>query len=247
MKSHVPSSFSCTQHGISPESETKPPGRFQMLINKTKHLAAPTPGLGIFFHHVNCRPGDAIDLGAGGGRDSRALKNNGWKVIAIDTSAHVRDALSDVEGESLRVHHGTLQSAKMESETVDLVNAQRVLPFIHGDALDATLAEAANVLRPGGHLCASFFGPAHSWNDGKHPALVFHTKEEIEALLKNAGLQVRTIQSSTNPSRAANGEMVSSWHEINVIAQKKMPMKTGGSRIQKLRDLVELPKKPSVR
>src|SRR6185312_8673525 len=83
-----------------------------------------------------------------------------------------------------------LQDARVDSKSCDLITGQRVLPYIHGKALDETLAEAARILAPDGHFCASFFGPRHSFNDGKHPRHSFHSNENIYSLLDKAEFRI---------------------------------------------------------
>jgi len=199
------------------------------VVRATAHYKSPTAGLNTFlkkYGAVTQEPHKvAIDLGAGGGRDTRALAANGWRITAVDTSPETVKALSDTDSNQVEVFQGTLQQAKVSDGAIGLVNAQRVLPYLVAEDLRDTLRETARILRPGGHLCASFFGPNHTWNDGEHEP-TFHSQKDIQQLLSEAGLTIIEMHSWNKPLKSAKGKLVPNWHEINVIAEKKKPQQS---------------------
>ena len=206
---------------------TSAPGvGFEGVIKNTASAQTPTPGLSLLFNHVGANYFDkrrqVVDLGAGGGRDTRCFNKKNCHVTAIDPSADVLRSIA--EGPGVKVVHGTLQDAGLEPGTTDVINAQRVLPFIHGEALKDTLAGIAAALKPGGYLSASVFGPEHSWNDGQHPRLRFQTEGDIRQLLEEKGLKMEASQAPKYPNyKAGNGETVKNWHEIQFVAVKPIP------------------------
>ena len=103
------------------------------------------------------RPGSAVDLGAGEGRNSLWLARRGWDVTAVDASAVALDRLAAVaaaEGLSIRTVVDDLVAISPESpeasDSFDLV----VLAYVHPEGVGRAelLAAAAASLRPGGHL-----------------------------------------------------------------------------------------------
>jgi SAM-dependent methyltransferase len=194
------------------------------VAQATAHRSSATPGLKAFLDQPDMadirRTGVAIDLGAGGGRDTRALIRAGWtQVHAVDVDPHASTALRDVtQSGSAVMHIGTLRNADIPEGGADIVNAQRALPFI--EDLPETLHRAHDLLRPGGILVASFFGPEHSWA-GK-PKVSVHGHEQVQQMLEAQGFEViglRDMQEANQ--KAANGKTVPMWHEIHVQARRK--------------------------
>jgi SAM-dependent methyltransferase len=236
---------------FKPQSAEDVDIRLKKVIKNTADASGPTPGLAYFLEKFSSalakgRTLVAIDLGAGGGRDTRTLAALGWHVTAVDTNDEVKNALIDFsDNPAVQIHHGTLQQAGIQDASVDLVNAQRVLPYIHDKDLENTLMEAARTLRPGGHLCISFFGHKHSWNDGTHPDLTFQTEkgmEEILGLLRKAGFPNAVVKPSITSIKAAkDGKKIKSWHEITVIAEKKEAVKQAGGGVMEAKLRAQLP------
>ena len=192
----------------------------------TANISSPTPGLQAFFDQPHAQAarstGIAVDFGCGGGRDTRTLINAGWtNVHAVDRDPHTVDALRDVtQGQSATVHVGTLHDADIPLGSADIVNAQRVLPFLGNDDLSRTLGRARDLLRPGGFLVASFFGPQHAW--AETPRLAFHDVVTGRRTLAAAGLEVVHVDDAHESNHiAAIGTTVPMWHEVRVQARRR--------------------------
>lgn len=98
-------------------------------------------------------PGDALDLGAGDGRNARWLAEHGWRVTAVDISeVALGELLADAWGHGwdLTTVHADLRTWVPPEERFDLV----VLSFLHiPQPYRSRLHRAAmEALRPGGHL-----------------------------------------------------------------------------------------------
>jgi tellurite methyltransferase len=160
-------------------------------------------------------PGDALDLGSGGGRDAGYLLLEGFNVTAVDASAWSRPALRRLPRQRRLTF---VQSAieDFEPEEYDLVNAQFVLPFIRPDRFDGCLARLLRALRPGGLLAATFFGPNDQWNV-PGTRLVFVTRSQLAALLDE--LDVIELEEEDHDGHTADGSP-KHWHVFHVIARR---------------------------
>ncbi|OLU13711.1 hypothetical protein BVH01_20400 [Pseudomonas sp. PA1(2017)] len=168
-------------------------------------------------------PRVAVDLGAGGGRDTRYLAGKNCRVNAVDPDPQMEGALAAEAGPRLRTITSTLRGAAFENDSIDLINAQRVLPFIHGEDLKADLRESFRILKPGGHLNASFFETGHSWNKQNNPKIHFDSEATVRSLLRDAGFEMGPDDCHVNNVRnhkSASGKIVENWKEIWVVATK---------------------------
>ena len=90
-----------------------------------------------------------LDLGCGKGRFARILAARGAQVIGLDVSAAM---LARADGSSLHRVQGSARRLPFAPSTFDAAVAVEVFEHVEPGALDAALAEAARVLRPGGIL-----------------------------------------------------------------------------------------------
>ena len=98
-------------------------------------------------------PGQALDLGAGEGRNSLWLARRGWTVTAVDGSSVALDrmrAAADAEGLSVSPVQADLGDFLRRGDTFDLV----VIANIHPSPEERVvlLRAAVGAVRPGGHL-----------------------------------------------------------------------------------------------
>lgn len=106
----------------------------------------------------------AIDLGCGGGAETRALLDRGWSVFATDRSPTAERLLLDRVPPNAR-HRLTIAIGRFETVALpdaDLVYAQMSLPFAGDGFAEATDAAIAAV-RPGGAFVGHFFGMDDDW------------------------------------------------------------------------------------
>jgi len=160
-------------------------------------------------------PGDALDLGAGGGRDSRHLLTKGWRVTAVDSSPSSAAALRRLP----RQRNVQFVASRIEDfvpESYDLVNAQFSLPFIAPDRHEATLKGIRDAVRPGGVLAATFFGLRDQWNE-PGSELNFTTEADVRALL--AGWELIELTEIEEDGKTADGTP-KHWHVFHVIARR---------------------------
>lgn len=115
----------------------------------------------------------AIDLGCGGGAETRALLDRGWSVFATDSSPSaeriLRERVSEEDVDRLTIRIGSFEV--LDLPDADLVFAQMSLPFA-GPRLEAATANALSAVKAGGVFAGHFFGVNDDWIDGDNTAAV---------------------------------------------------------------------------
>jgi len=100
--------------------------------------------------------GDALDAACGTGRHASFLAARGHRIIGVDASREMLDkARASIPSADFRV--GSLEALPLEDASVDLVVCG--LALTHVMDLDASIAELARVLRPGGRIVLSDLHP----------------------------------------------------------------------------------------
>ncbi|MFC7535519.1 class I SAM-dependent methyltransferase [Actinoplanes sp. GCM10030250] len=156
----------------------------------------------------------AIDLGCGGGRETRALLEEGWRVTAVDSEPGTEARLLRTIGGR---HAGlTVRVSGFENVTdlpaADLVYAGYSLPFQRRESFDRLWTEIRSALRPGGRLAVDIFGVNDTW--AGDPAMTFLSAPEVRALLD--GLEIEHWYEEDAPGMAYTGPK--HWHVFHVIA-----------------------------
>ena len=160
------------------------------------------------------RPGDALDVGAGAGRDTEHLLSKGWMVTAVDASPAAVELLCELASpDRLRVIRSAAQD--FEPADYDLVNAQFSLPFVPPARFAATVARLQKSVRPGGVMAATFFGPHDEWNSGPN-GLTFTTKEEVADMFRGWEM-IELTEIEEDGTTATGGRK--HWDVIHVIAR----------------------------
>lgn len=160
-------------------------------------------------------PGEALDVGAGGGRDTTHLLRNGWRVTAVDASPYAMAALRRMPRQrQLQVVVTAFE--KFEPTEYDLVNAQFSLPFIPPAHFNATVRRLRDSLRPGGIMAATFFGEHDEWNVAG-TELTFSTRADIEYIFR--GWDLVELTETDEDGHTADGTP-KHWHVFHVIARR---------------------------
>lgn len=161
------------------------------------------------------RPGFAVDLGAGGGRDTVELLRRGWRVFAVDPAPESAEALRALPGADDRLEVLTERMQDAEWPEADLVNASFALPLVPPEAFGATWARIVASLRPAGRLACQLFGDRDSW--AERPHLTIHTEDQARARL--AGLDIEMFEVEEDDSTTPRGEP-KHWHLFHIVARK---------------------------
>ncbi len=158
--------------------------------------------------------GEALDLGCGGGRDTRYLLASGFQVTAVDNEAASLAASADLPGERLHLVQSTFEDFTFTS--YDLINAHFALPFIHKEQFSAVFTRLKTSLKPRGIFVGQFFGVHDSWNTPE-TRMTFFTHEQAQAQL--AGLEIVEFEKEEHDGTTALGD-AKHWHVYHIIARQ---------------------------
>lgn len=138
------------------------------------------------------RPGRALDIGAGGGGNTRVLVEEGWDATATDCSGFAVEVARD---RGLRAVQADARDLPIESGSVDLVTALDVLEHIEEDYL--ATEQIARVLRPGGRALIAVPCDMSLWS--AHDEAVGHVRrycrDSLAGVVEKAGLRVERLWS----------------------------------------------------
>jgi SAM-dependent methyltransferase len=167
-------------------------------------------------------PGQAIEIGFGDGRETLALLEAGWRVLALDAAPAAAEVLqsqvpADVGG---RLEIRSMPAEDADLVPFDLLYAGYSLPFLSADAFDRFWTNVRDRLRPGGILVVNFFGPRDSWagRDGMR----FIDVDAVRRLVD--GLEVLALDEEHQDGNSFLGPK--HWHVFDVIA-RRAPAPTG--------------------
>ena len=161
------------------------------------------------------RPGDALDLGCGAGRDTGYLLRHDFRVVAVDSSPLAGRAVKRLPHQR-NLHFVECAIEDFGYADYDLINAQFVLPFVRRERFSGCVREMVAAVRPGGVLAATFFGPNDEWNE-PGSAVNFVTRDEVPSLLEP--LVIVDLEEEDRDGQTANGTP-KHWHAFHVLAQR---------------------------
>jgi SAM-dependent methyltransferase len=137
-------------------------------------------------------PGQALDIGAAGGGNTRVLRSHGWQALALEY-APVAAQIARERG--IDVIRADARELPVGSQTCDLVTAFDVLEHIEEDHLAA--AEIARVLKPGGVALIAVPCDMSLWS--AHDEAVGHvrryTRETLAETVRKADLDIESLWS----------------------------------------------------
>lgn len=160
------------------------------------------------------RHGRALDLGAGAGRDTRYLLEQGFQVTAVDAEPGAVALLAALSQARLRVVQSTFEDFAFE--TYDLISAQFALPFTPRDRFAGMFARLKAALAPGGIFTGQFFGVRDQLNTPDSTA-TFLTRAEAEAQLSD--LETIELTEEDADGHKADGSP-KHWHVFHILTRK---------------------------
>jgi tellurite methyltransferase len=173
----------------------------------------------------------AVDLGCGTGRDTLALLERGWRVLAIDSEPAGIDRLmqriSDSPEAARRLETRVARFEDASWPAADLVNSSFALPFCPPDVFPGVWARITDSLVHGGRFCGQLFGERDEWamressfarEWGSPPGMSFHSREEALALLGD--FDVEHFDEVDEDGVTAVGD-AKHWHLFHIVARKR--------------------------
>ena len=159
----------------------------------------------------------AVDLGCGAGRDTFALLERGWNVLAIDAEPGaikwIRSRSKGKHRGRLKTHVWTFKEARLPK--ADLVNASFCLPFCRPKDFPLVWAKIRGSLRNGGRFSGNFFGDRDQWASDRK--MTFQSASQVDELLR--GLKVEYLKEIEEDGTTADGTP-KHWHYFDVVAKK---------------------------
>jgi tellurite methyltransferase len=168
------------------------------------------------------RNGRALDLGAGAGRDTRYLLEQGFSVTAVDADTRSVALLSALPQDRLRVVQSSFEDFAFEASGYDFISAQFALPFMPRDRFAGVFARLKGALAPGGVFAGQFFGVHDQWNTPDR-AMTFLTRAEAEALLSD--LDTIELTEEDADGHVADGSP-KHWHVFHILVRRLPPQVT---------------------
>ena len=163
-------------------------------------------------------PGFGVDLGCGQGRDTFAMLERGWQVLAIDAEAEAIERLRRRAGDEPRLEARVASFVEADWPEADLVNAGYALPFCPPARFDGVWARVVASVRPGGRFSGQLFGDRDEW--AADPELTFLTRDE--ALGRLEGFELERFDEEDAQGKTALDEP-KHWHVFHVIARRTAP------------------------
>ena len=162
-------------------------------------------------------PGIAIDLGCGGGIETRELLRRGWQVIAIDEEPKAFEFLTSKVPPPQRDRLTTYCSAfaDLTFPSADFIWAGLSLPFCAPGLFPGVWEQMTMALRPGGRFAGDLFGVNHAWNSKTD--MTFLNMEQVQGYLQSFEIELLT---ESEEERQTAFEGVQHWHGFAIIARK---------------------------
>ena len=137
-------------------------------------------------------PGDALDVGAAGGGNTRVLRSRGWRAAALEYGPEGAQVCAE---RGIAVMRADATRLPLAPHSLDLVVAFDILE--HLDDHKAAVAGVLEALRPGGTFLVAVPADMKLWSE--HDVAVGHvrrySREELVALLEGVGFVIEDVRS----------------------------------------------------
>lgn len=159
----------------------------------------------------------AVDLGCGGGSETRELLARGWRVFATDAGPDSKRLVTERTplDHRLRLEHVHGKFHEVDLPQADLVYAQYSLPFADDD-LEAAVDAAIGGVKPGGAFVGQLFGHNDTWA-GDGAASV--DREWIEAKFREFS-ELEIDEQDFEGSYGGSEANQKRWHVFHIHARR---------------------------
>lgn len=207
------------------------------LAKKDAYLLGMTPtakkGIEIYLADKQTKPNFILNIGASTGQEVIPLAQQGCQNIwAVDPDEEALNFLQDsLNALSLNSQIRCIKSPflklEVNSNTVDLLIATYVLPYISPNQFQNCWRKCHEVVKPGGYIAADFFGPFS--NRPLDPEMTYHTEQQVKDLFAQ-GWQIvwfeKEPEESGRKTYGGNGPPPSG--DLYRVVAKKQPMGHNG-------------------
>ena len=159
------------------------------------------------------RKGDALDLGAGAGRDTVYLLEQGFHVTAVDQERSAIAILETFPQDNLKLVQSVF--ADFSFGTYDIINAQYALQFNPPATFYEVFGKVKGALIPGGIFTGQLFGTHDEWNK-PGVDMTFLTLEQVREVLSD--LETIELQEVELDGTTAD-KSPKHWHLFHIIAR----------------------------
>lgn len=162
-------------------------------------------------------PALAVDLGCGSGRDTIAILERGWSVLAVDAAPEAVEALRGRDDLPATAGLDTLVSRHedLSLPRCHLVNAGFSLPLCPRESFFDVWDRIVLALRTGGRFSGQFFGGRDSWSGDA--SMTHLSRSEVETCLR--GLETEYFVEEEDDSVTPRGE-AKHWHIFHLVVRK---------------------------
>lgn len=155
---------------------------------------------------------NALDLGAGGLRDTKYLVKCGFQVDAVDIQFTSKPRLMGVSYFEQPFHR-----FKFPSKRYDVVNFQYSLPFGKKGTFGGVWKKLTRSVKNDGVIVGQLFGKDDEWNTPSSQ-MTFHTKKEVLELLTLFKIVYFKEERKRKMTLAKKNKR---WHIFHIIARKR--------------------------
>lgn len=170
------------------------------------------------FIKLNVRPGNAVELGCGAGRDTVYLIKNGWNVLAIDkenVESRIVEKLSKDELKKFKFSKQKFECIELEKN--DLIVANFSLSFCNKNDFEKLWNKIRNSILNDGYFVGNFFWDNDEWKNIKEE-MTFLTKNQTIQLFKD--FEIIKFKEVEKDGLTGLGK-IKHWHIFNVIAKNR--------------------------
>ncbi len=170
------------------------------------------------FIKLNVRPGNAVELGCGAGRDTVYLIKNGWNVLAIDkenVKSRIVEKLSKDELKKFKFSKQKFECIELEKN--DLIVSNFSLSFCNKNDFEKLWNKIRNSILNDGYFVGNFFGNNDEWKNIKEE-MTFLTKRQTIQLFKD--FEIIKFKEVEKDGLTGSGK-IKHLHIFNVIAKNR--------------------------
>jgi SAM-dependent methyltransferase len=173
----------------------------------------------VMFLRKNRKPGIAVDLGCGAGRDTVLLLKHGWTVVSYDINNNAQYILERITPEE-RSRFTFVKSRHQDAEIpkCDLVVANDSMHYLSKEEFKTIIDKIYDSLNPNGDFIAEFLGNKDDWakND---PDNAFISLKELREIMGNR-FEIEAFREHEVDKPTLEGEQ-KHWHTVSVITRAK--------------------------